>query len=139
MSSILNTLLSIVLALHGLIHLIGTAVYMRFASFKDFPYKTTLLNGRFDLGTSGIGGFGLVWLLTAVAIVAAAVGVFSHASWSVPVLLASTIVSLVLCVVDWQVAKTGAIIDIIILGAIVVGSRLLNIPAWCLEAIDRLC
>jgi len=57
----------------------------------------------------------------------------------VPVLLASTIVSLVLCVVDWQVAKTGAIIDIIILGAIVVGSRLLNIPAWCLEAIDRLC
>lgn len=129
MLSVLNTLLSIVLALHGLIHLIGTAVYMRFATFKDFPYKTTLLNGRLDLGTSGIRGFGLVWLLTAVAIVAAAIGVFTHASWSVPVLVTSTIVSLVLCAVDWQVAKAGAIIDIIILGALVVGSRLLSLPA----------
>jgi hypothetical protein len=46
----LNTSLVIgaaaVLALHGLIHLMGTTVYMQWSTIESFPYKTTLLAGR---------------------------------------------------------------------------------------------
>jgi hypothetical protein len=42
-----------VLVLHSLIHLMGTAVYMRLTTIEGFSYKTTLLGGRWDLGTSG--------------------------------------------------------------------------------------
>ncbi len=52
-----------VLVLHSLIHLMGTAVYMRLPTLEGFAYKTTLLGGRWDLGTSGTWGFGLLWLL----------------------------------------------------------------------------
>src|SRR5919202_2387514 len=52
-----------VLVLHSLVHLMGTAVYMRLTTIQCFAYKTTLLGGRWDLGTSGTWGFGLLWLL----------------------------------------------------------------------------
>jgi hypothetical protein len=43
-----------VLVLHGLIHLMGTAVYMRLADVQGLSYKTTLLGGRLDLGENGM-------------------------------------------------------------------------------------
>ena len=37
---------TIVLVLHGLIHLMGTAAYMKLAVIQQLPYKTTVLGGR---------------------------------------------------------------------------------------------
>ncbi len=49
---------SIILVLHGLIHLMGTAVYMKLTRIQGLNYKTTLLGGRWDLGEGGIKVFG---------------------------------------------------------------------------------
>ena len=37
---------AIILALHGLIHLMGTITYLQIGTIEGFTYKTTLLNGR---------------------------------------------------------------------------------------------
>jgi len=39
---------SIILILHGLVHLMGTAAYLKLAELKGLPYKTTVLGGRWD-------------------------------------------------------------------------------------------
>ena len=62
MSKILLIIVSIGLVLHGLIHLMGTTVYMKLGMIEGFGYKTTLLAGRFDLGAGGIAVFGALWV-----------------------------------------------------------------------------
>lgn len=57
----LNLAAAAVLFLHRLVHLLGTTVYLRLADLAEFPYKTTLLGGRWDLGPAGIGMFGVLW------------------------------------------------------------------------------
>jgi hypothetical protein len=54
MSNILRTISAVLLAMHGLIHLIGPAVYWKVVELEEFAYKTTLLDGRWDLGDAGI-------------------------------------------------------------------------------------
>lgn len=61
------------LALHGIVHLLGTAVYLELAEVADFPYKTTLLGGWWDVGRAGIRVFGVLWAVAAVGFVASAV------------------------------------------------------------------
>ncbi len=70
--------LAVVLMMHGIIHLIGPAVYMQLTTLKDFPYKTTVLAGRLDLGESGIWVFGLLWLVAGITAV-----LLLMVSWSV--------------------------------------------------------
>jgi hypothetical protein len=55
---IVTALVAVILIVHGLVHLMGTAVYARHAQIKGLTYKTTLLNGRWDLGEGGIRIFG---------------------------------------------------------------------------------
>lgn len=54
MPRIVIAMVAVTLAVHGLIHLTGTAAYMRLADVKGLSYKTTLLSGRWDLGERGI-------------------------------------------------------------------------------------
>ncbi|HEY43645.1 MAG TPA: hypothetical protein G4O11_06655 [Anaerolineae bacterium] len=56
MPQILLYAASIVVFLHGLIHLMGVAVYWKIAKIKGLDYKTRLLGGRWDVGYwSGMG------------------------------------------------------------------------------------
>lgn len=112
-----------VLVLHGLIHLMGTSVYMKLAPVEGFVYKTTLLGGRWDLGTGGISLFGALWLIPAIGFVVAAVGLWLGATWWQPVLLTVTLCSLVLTVLDWNIAFAGAVINLVILGILWLGPR----------------
>jgi len=50
MIRILTILIAIVLLVHGLIHLMGTAVYARHAQIKGLSYKTALVSGHWELG-----------------------------------------------------------------------------------------
>jgi len=69
-----------VLVVHGLIHLMGTAVYARHAEFKGLSYKTTLLSGHWELREGGDSRLRLVmgiardWLRTCRIGVASWVG-----------------------------------------------------------------
>ena len=53
--------------LHGLIHLMGFVAYWPLAKVPDLPYKTSLLDGRLELGVAGMRLFSLLWLLAAWA------------------------------------------------------------------------
>ena len=63
MSRTLLIVATIVIALHGLIHIMGTTVYMRLGQVQGLEYKTTVLGGRWDLGDGGIVVFGALWLV----------------------------------------------------------------------------
>ncbi len=105
---------------HGLIHLIGVAVYWQLAVVNEIPYKTTLLGGRWDIGDMGMRIFGLLWLIGTIGFVASAAGMALKTPWWQPVLLVTTLFSLVITILDWDAAKFGAITNIIILIALIV-------------------
>jgi hypothetical protein len=123
---ILIVIASSVLILHGLIHLMGATAYLKLTDIKGLPYKTTVLNGRWDLGANGIAIFGALWAVAAVGFVAAAVALIAGWSWWQPVLIGVTLFSLVLTALDWGVAYAGVIINIIILAVVLTGPRVAN-------------
>jgi len=116
----------VVLVLHGLIHLIGTAVYLRLADIQGFAYKTSVLGGRLDLGDSGVRAYGMLWLLAAIGFVLAALALMQGWDWWGPALLAVTLLSLGLTSLDWSVAFAGAIVNIVILVLLWLGRRMVG-------------
>jgi len=102
MARILTIIAAIVLIVHGLIHLMGTAVYARHAEIKGLSYKTALLSGHWDLGQPGIAVFGWMWVLPAVGFVVAAVALLAGWAWWNSVLVGVTLVSLALTILDWS-------------------------------------
>jgi hypothetical protein len=110
----------ILLGVHGLVHLLGPIVYWQLADVDGFPFKTTVLNGALSLGPTGIRVFGTLWLLPAMAFLAAAVGLAIGWPPSVPLLVAAALSSLVLTAAEWPIAWAGAIVDVAILLAFVV-------------------
>lgn len=115
---------TIVLVLHGLIHLMGTVAYMKLAVIQQLPYKTTVLGGRWDLGAGGIAVYGVLWGVAAVGFVVAALAFWlGWAGWQ-PLLLGVTLLSLALTALDWDVAFAGVILNIVILALLGLGPRL---------------
>lgn len=84
-SKTLRITAAIVLFLHGLIHLIGTAVYLQWAHIEGLPYKTTLLGGGWNEGEGGFRVCGLLWAVAAVGFVLTAVAVLAGWGWWQPV------------------------------------------------------
>lgn len=119
---IIYIIAAIVLILHGLIHLIGPAVYMKLTEIQGFSYKTTLLGGRWDLDEKGIRIFDALWVIPAIGFIVVAISLLAGREWWQPVLVAVTFFSLVLTMLDWSVAYTGVVINAVILIAIWVGS-----------------
>lgn len=114
---------AIILALHGLIHLMGTVTYLQIGTVEGFAYKTTLLNGSWDLGPSGIAVFGALWAVAANGFLAAAVSLLVDRDCAQPMLLGVTLFSLTLTALDWSTAYAGAIINLGILAAFWLGYK----------------
>jgi hypothetical protein len=123
MRKILGIGVFILLNLHGVVHLMGTAVYLKLGEIEGMGYKTTLLSGRWDLGESGIGVIGVLWAAAALGFIAVALAIAVKWRWARPALLTVTLVSLALTVLDWERAYAGAIINIVILGALYLTPR----------------
>lgn len=117
-------LVALFLAAHGLVHLLGTAVYLELADVAEFGYKTTLLGGAVDVGELGIRVFGLLWAVAALGFLAGTAGML--ADWHLWRLLvaAAALFSLVLTVLDWTVASAGIAVNLVILAGLVFGPRL---------------
>ena len=115
MSQIISIIIGIVLFLHGLIHLMGFATYWQLAEINELPYKTTLVNGRFDIGDTGIRVYGLAWLLLAVAFLITAYGLIAGQPWARGAILVTATISLVVTALDSQVAYAGMIVNIVLL------------------------
>ena len=127
MSKTLIIIASLVLVLHGLIHLMGTAVYMKLAIIKGLPYKTTLLGGGRDLGEGGTRVFGVLWAMAAIGFIGSAVALLAGWGWWLFVLVGVTLFSLLLTALDWSNTYAGAIINIAILALLWLWPR---IASW---------
>jgi hypothetical protein len=101
--------------IHGLVHLMGFVAYWPLREVTELPYKTTLLGGRWDIGLSGMRLFSLVWLVTAVTFIVSAIALMTGKAWWLPLMGTAVLLSLVICVLDWQNAFRGAILDLVIL------------------------
>ena len=119
MAGYLTYVFAFVLAAHGLVHLLGVAVYLEFATVPDLSYKTTLLGGAIDVGDSGMRIYGLLCGVDAVGFVASA-GAFlaDWHSWR-RLLVVVTLFSLGLTILDWTVASAGIAVNLVILGVLV--------------------
>jgi hypothetical protein len=114
------------LILHGLIHLMGTTVYMKLGKIEGLPYKTTLLGSRWNLGERGMWLFGALWVFPAVGFVLCGIALFVGWAWWLPLAMGCALFSLVLTGLDWSAAYAGAIVNLLILGMIWFGADLVT-------------
>ena len=108
-----------ILALHGVVHFLGLVAYFELATFEELPYKTTLLGGTIDVGEVGIRAFGVLSAVAGIGFIGAAVALVVDWDHWRPALVAVTLFSLVLTSADYTVASAGALLNLIILGALV--------------------
>ena len=99
---------TILLAIHGLSHLIGVAKAYNLAEIEALKQP---------IGKTG----GLFWLLAAALFVMAIVLLWSNSRWWWLVALAGVVVSQVLIFTVWSDARFGTIANIIILVAVAIG------------------
>ena len=116
----------IVVALHGLVHLLGTVAYLRIAQIPELPYKTALLGGRIEVGDLGMALFGVAWGVVGVAFVALAAASWTGWRGTRTWLALTAAASLILTLVDLEVAAVGALIDVVILTALAAGPTALR-------------
>ena len=111
------------LALHGLVHLIGFVVPWRLAQVEGFAYRTTALGGASSSARPGPSSVGLAWLAIAVGFVIAAVGVWRARAWAIPLVGVLAVASLAVCVLGLPETVAGIVLDVAILGAAWVDRR----------------
>lgn len=108
---------AVVLAAHGVIHLIGFVVPWQLATVDGFPYRTTVLAGLLDVGGTGARAVGGLWLVCAVGFVVAAVALWRGEPWAMPLIIGLGLASLVLCVLALPESGLGVVVNVAILAS----------------------
>lgn len=124
MQRLLTVATAALLVIHGLIHLMGTVVYMQWGTIEGLTYKTTLLFGTWPVGDAGMRVFGALWLLPTIGFVACAVALVAGWAWWRPFLMGITLLSLGLTLLDWENAYAGVAVNLLILLGLMIGPRL---------------
>jgi hypothetical protein len=109
---------AVVLALHGVIHLIGFVSPWRIATLEGFAYRTTILGGAQDIGDIGVRLIGLVWLGLTFGFLAAGYAVWRGKPWAVGLTGVLAMVSLIACVAGLPETAAGVAIDVVILATV---------------------
>jgi hypothetical protein len=115
---VIRRIAAILLALHGVIHLIGFVTPWRIATLEGFAYRTMILNGTLDVGDAGVRAVGLVWLGLTLGFLAAGYGVWRGERWAVALTGGLAVVSLVLCMLGLPETVAGIGINAVILAAV---------------------
>ena len=120
----MRPILALVLAVHGLAHLVGFLVPWGWAPGPAGTESAaavagnSLLGGRIVPGPAAARASSFLWLAATIAFVVLAVGVWRDAPWWRAALLPTVAVSLALCVLWWPDARIGAWLDVALLLAI---------------------
>lgn len=117
-------IVGLLLIAHGAAHAMGFAIPWRLGPGKDVPSEPTILNGTVNLGDAGMRVLGIAWLVAALFVVVAGLGVIAGSPWGGFVTLDATMFSLVLCILGWPQSRTGIIINVAILAYIGFGGPL---------------
>ena len=115
MSNVLFIAASIMIGLHGLVHVMGFYVYAKLGEIEGLPYKTNVLGGRIKLKETGMAIFGIIWLLVGVGFVVGAFAMGTNHEWANALLRWSAIASLLITGLDFSVAYMGIVVNILIL------------------------
>ena len=100
MVRVVPLLVGILIAVHGLIHLLGFVAFWPLATLPELPYKTALLNGHWAVGRAGMRLYALFWLLGALGFLVGAAGLVLHRPWWYPVLWGVVLLSLLIIAFD---------------------------------------
>jgi hypothetical protein len=114
----LQVIVGVIIAMHGLIHLIGFVVPWNLATIAGFPYRTTALNGAITIGDGIARAVGIAWLACAVGFAVAGIGLARGESWSLPLTAALAVVSIVACALGLPEAVAGIVVNVAILGLV---------------------
>lgn len=109
---------AVLLALHGVTHLIGFVSPWRIAELDGFAYRTTILGGAQDIGDIGVRMIGLVWLGLTFGFLGAGYAVWRGRTWAVGPAGALALVSLIVCCAGLPETAAGIAIDVVILAAV---------------------
>ena len=101
--------------LHGFAHVPGFLSSWQLAEFEDVPYSTLILNGTVDGGEVGIRIVGVLWLVAAAAVIAAALVVWEGRAHALRTAARVAGFSLAMCAVGLPAAIVGLVIDVAIL------------------------
>ena len=118
---------AIVLALHGLVHALGFVALWRMAELEGIAYRTSVVDGRLEIGDAGARILGLAWLVLVPAFLVAAYGVVTARRWALPVVGLVAAASLVVSILGLPDSRPGLMIDVAILA--VAGSLALIVPS----------
>lgn len=100
----MNTLLIIVITLHGLIHLLGFAKALNPAGVAQINQTITPAEG-------------LLWLITCLLFAAAAVCLLLGADWWWAPCIVAVLLSQYLVILCWSSAKFGTVVNVLLLAA----------------------
>ena len=121
--------LSLLFIVHGIAHLPGFLVPWRLAAPAGVPYTTTVLAGTADLGSVGIRLVSILWLLAALAFIAAGVATYlDDIAWRT-LALGTTVASLALTVIGLPQSRIGLVLNLVLLTYLLAGSSLGWLPA----------
>ncbi|UCG89001.1 MAG: hypothetical protein JSW71_10875 [Gemmatimonadota bacterium] len=115
--------IGVLFLIHGVAHLVGFVVPWRIATLEETPYKTTILNGRVNVGDGGIRAIGVVWLLVALAYMVCAVAVSLELEWWFWLTVAATFLSFDLTIVGWPESRIGVAVNVLIV-VVLIGTAL---------------
>ena len=68
--------------------------------------------------------FSAIWLIVAVGYLVGAIGLVVNQPWAVPVLLVTSVLSIVITALDWDAAFRGTIISAVMIAIILLAPRL---------------
>ena len=110
----MHYVISALFAVHGVAHLVGFVVPWRIANLEETPYKTTIFNGKIDVGDVGIRAIGVFWLIGALAFMVCAVAVAMQLQWWFWLALGATLVSFDLTILGWPESRIGVAVNVLI-------------------------
>lgn len=112
---VLNLIFTLIVFIHGLIHLLGFVKEWKIAEVNQLTGKTLI-----PLSDSLSKVFGSLWLITFLCFFIATVGFLLKKDWWWMIASLGVIFSQILIIVYWQDAKAGTIANLIILPVIIV-------------------
>jgi len=122
MESLGRHLIVVLFILHGLIHLMGFAAIWQIGP-SNAVSSVPALPPHLAPASPLVAGLGILWLAAALIFLVAAAGLAMSSVWWRIAAGAASLLSLLLCVMWWNDARFGAVVDI----AILVG---LTISTW---------
>ncbi len=99
-------LFATLLAIHGVIHLVGVLDYWKIADIDGIS--------RPDVSNTTLTVLGALWLIAGIGFVAGAAALWSGVAWWKTTVFSAAVLSFVIAGIVWQDAWAGMIVDLIV-------------------------